>query len=154
MSKSCHSLMDCIKKRWQHFLCVVRDGSSTVRWWREGISPKPAARWGCENGLWSIKRECMAILCQQECQQPAYSACHVPCRRHSQNTLQEFPRSLSNASKMSLLGLTPTSLISEFYLLFDFVCVSGLVNNTNIDWFSPWPLQALHAVAKSFLGMC
>ncbi|XP_056113379.1 dynein axonemal heavy chain 10 [Rhinichthys klamathensis goyatoka] len=28
----------------------------------------------------------------------------------------------------------------------------GLVNNTNIDWFSPWPLQALHAVAKSFLG--
>ncbi|XP_056602848.1 dynein axonemal heavy chain 10 isoform X1 [Triplophysa dalaica] len=28
----------------------------------------------------------------------------------------------------------------------------GLVNNTVIDWFSPWPLQALHAVAKSFLG--
>ncbi|XP_051514176.1 dynein axonemal heavy chain 10 [Myxocyprinus asiaticus] len=28
----------------------------------------------------------------------------------------------------------------------------GLVNNTGIDWFSPWPLQALHAVAKSFLG--
>ncbi|XP_009299843.1 dynein axonemal heavy chain 10 [Danio rerio] len=28
----------------------------------------------------------------------------------------------------------------------------GLVNNTSIDWFSPWPLQALYAVAKSFLG--
>uniref|UniRef100_A0A8C1QBG0 Dynein heavy chain 10, axonemal-like n=1 Tax=Cyprinus carpio TaxID=7962 RepID=A0A8C1QBG0_CYPCA len=28
----------------------------------------------------------------------------------------------------------------------------GLVNNTSIDWFSPWPPQALHAVAKSFLG--
>lgn len=100
----------------------------------------------------------MAILCQQECQQPAYSVGHVPCRRHSQNTLQEFPRSLSNASKISLLDFTPTCLISEFYLLFDFVCVcfctSGLVNNTNIDWFSPWPLQALHAVGKSFLGMC
>uniref|UniRef100_A0ABI7Z6S1 Dynein axonemal heavy chain 10 n=2 Tax=Felis catus TaxID=9685 RepID=A0ABI7Z6S1_FELCA len=28
----------------------------------------------------------------------------------------------------------------------------GLVNNTSIDWFMPWPPQALHAVAKSFLG--
>ncbi|XP_036352277.2 dynein axonemal heavy chain 10 [Ochotona princeps] len=28
----------------------------------------------------------------------------------------------------------------------------GLVNNTGIDWFLPWPSQALHAVAKSFLG--
>ncbi|XP_039735198.1 dynein axonemal heavy chain 10 [Pteropus medius] len=28
----------------------------------------------------------------------------------------------------------------------------GLVNNTGIDWFMPWPSQALHAVAKSFLG--
>ncbi|TRY94050.1 hypothetical protein DNTS_011956 [Danionella cerebrum] len=28
----------------------------------------------------------------------------------------------------------------------------GLVNNTSIDWFSPWPLQALYAVAKCFLG--
>uniref|UniRef100_A0A8C6RAH3 Dynein, axonemal, heavy chain 10 n=1 Tax=Nannospalax galili TaxID=1026970 RepID=A0A8C6RAH3_NANGA len=28
----------------------------------------------------------------------------------------------------------------------------GLVNNTGIDWFMPWPTQALHAVAKSFLG--
>ncbi|XP_053061953.1 dynein axonemal heavy chain 10 isoform X4 [Acinonyx jubatus] len=28
----------------------------------------------------------------------------------------------------------------------------GLVNNTGIDWFMPWPPQALHAVAKSFLG--
>ncbi|KAM9056172.1 dynein axonemal heavy chain 10 isoform 4-T4 [Megaptera novaeangliae] len=28
----------------------------------------------------------------------------------------------------------------------------GLVNNTGIDWFMPWPSQALRAVAKSFLG--
>ncbi|XP_066511362.1 dynein axonemal heavy chain 10-like isoform X1 [Hoplias malabaricus] len=28
----------------------------------------------------------------------------------------------------------------------------GLVNNTGIDWFLPWPLQALRAVAQSFLG--
>ncbi|MBZ3878788.1 Dynein heavy chain 10, axonemal [Sciurus carolinensis] len=28
----------------------------------------------------------------------------------------------------------------------------GLVNNTGIDWFMPWPPQALHAVARSFLG--
>ncbi|XP_004690685.2 PREDICTED: dynein heavy chain 10, axonemal [Condylura cristata] len=28
----------------------------------------------------------------------------------------------------------------------------GLVNNTSIDWFMPWPSQALQAVAKSFLG--
>uniref|UniRef100_I3N0B0 Dynein axonemal heavy chain 10 n=1 Tax=Ictidomys tridecemlineatus TaxID=43179 RepID=I3N0B0_ICTTR len=28
----------------------------------------------------------------------------------------------------------------------------GLVNNTGIDWFMSWPPQALHAVAKSFLG--
>ncbi|XP_030074215.1 dynein axonemal heavy chain 10 [Microcaecilia unicolor] len=28
----------------------------------------------------------------------------------------------------------------------------GLVNNTGIDWFLPWPPQALHAVANSFLG--
>nr|XP_044631957.1 dynein axonemal heavy chain 10 isoform X1 [Equus asinus] len=30
----------------------------------------------------------------------------------------------------------------------------GLVNNTGIDWFMPWPPQALHAVAKSFLAQC
>ncbi|XP_067862341.1 dynein axonemal heavy chain 10 [Heptranchias perlo] len=28
----------------------------------------------------------------------------------------------------------------------------GLVNNTGIDWFLPWPPQALIAVAQSFLG--
>ncbi|XP_072367150.1 dynein axonemal heavy chain 10 isoform X2 [Scyliorhinus torazame] len=28
----------------------------------------------------------------------------------------------------------------------------GLVNNTGIDWFLPWPRQALLAVAQSFLG--
>ncbi|XP_063051673.1 dynein axonemal heavy chain 10 [Engraulis encrasicolus] len=28
----------------------------------------------------------------------------------------------------------------------------GLVNNTGIDWFLPWPPQALHAVAQTFLG--
>ncbi|KAM3867513.1 dynein axonemal heavy chain 10 [Diretmus argenteus] len=28
----------------------------------------------------------------------------------------------------------------------------GLVNNTGIDWFLPWPPQGLHAVAQSFLG--
>uniref|UniRef100_A0A8C6ZHZ5 Dynein axonemal heavy chain 10 n=1 Tax=Nothoprocta perdicaria TaxID=30464 RepID=A0A8C6ZHZ5_NOTPE len=28
----------------------------------------------------------------------------------------------------------------------------GLVNNTGIDWFLPWPPQALYAVAKSFVG--
>ncbi|KAF7665535.1 hypothetical protein LDENG_00140280 [Lucifuga dentata] len=28
----------------------------------------------------------------------------------------------------------------------------GLVNNTGIDWFQPWPPQALLAVAQSFLG--
>ncbi|GCC39841.1 hypothetical protein chiPu_0023489, partial [Chiloscyllium punctatum] len=27
-----------------------------------------------------------------------------------------------------------------------------LVNNTGIDWFLPWPPQALLAVAQSFLG--
>ena len=29
---------------------------------------------------------------------------------------------------------------------------SGLMNNTVIDWFLPWPPQALYAVAESFLG--
>ncbi|XP_058491324.1 dynein axonemal heavy chain 10 [Solea solea] len=28
----------------------------------------------------------------------------------------------------------------------------GLMNNTVIDWFLPWPQQALHAVAQTFLG--
>ncbi|KAK4813186.1 hypothetical protein QYF61_014017 [Mycteria americana] len=28
----------------------------------------------------------------------------------------------------------------------------GLVNNTGIDWFLPWPTQALYAVAQSFVG--
>ncbi|XP_009868408.1 PREDICTED: dynein heavy chain 10, axonemal, partial [Apaloderma vittatum] len=28
----------------------------------------------------------------------------------------------------------------------------GLVNNTGIDWFMPWPSQALYAVAQSFVG--
>ncbi|KAM6052185.1 dynein axonemal heavy chain 10 [Chlamydotis macqueenii] len=28
----------------------------------------------------------------------------------------------------------------------------GLVNNTGIDWFLPWPSQALYAVAQSFVG--
>ncbi|NWH62016.1 DYH10 protein, partial [Geococcyx californianus] len=28
----------------------------------------------------------------------------------------------------------------------------GLVNNTGIDWFLPWPRQALYAVAESFIG--
>ena len=27
----------------------------------------------------------------------------------------------------------------------------GLVNSTVIDWFMPWPKQALHAVGKAFL---
>lgn len=27
-----------------------------------------------------------------------------------------------------------------------------MVNNTIIDWFMPWPEQALYAVATSFLG--
>ena len=27
----------------------------------------------------------------------------------------------------------------------------GLVNNTSIDWFMPWPQQALFAVASRFL---
>lgn len=30
---------------------------------------------------------------------------------------------------------------------------SGLMNNTVIDWFLPWPQQALLAVAHSFLGL-
>ncbi|XP_023576433.1 dynein heavy chain 10, axonemal [Octodon degus] len=30
----------------------------------------------------------------------------------------------------------------------------GLVNNTGIDWFMPWPPQALNAVARSFLAQC
>ncbi|KAG2470484.1 DYH10 protein, partial [Polypterus senegalus] len=30
----------------------------------------------------------------------------------------------------------------------------GLVNNTGIDWFLPWPPQALQAVAQSFLAQC
>ena len=28
----------------------------------------------------------------------------------------------------------------------------GLVNNTTIDWFQPWPEQALYAVASVFLA--
>ena len=28
----------------------------------------------------------------------------------------------------------------------------GLVNNASIDWFMPWPKQALCAVASVFLG--
>jgi dynein heavy chain len=27
----------------------------------------------------------------------------------------------------------------------------GLVSNTNIDWFFPWPEEALSAVASNFL---
>lgn len=30
---------------------------------------------------------------------------------------------------------------------------SGLMNNAVIDWFLPWPHQALLAVAHSFLGL-
>jgi dynein heavy chain len=28
----------------------------------------------------------------------------------------------------------------------------GLVSNTNIDWFFPWPEDALTAVANNFMG--
>jgi len=28
----------------------------------------------------------------------------------------------------------------------------GLISNTNIDWFFPWPEDALTAVAENFMG--
>lgn len=28
----------------------------------------------------------------------------------------------------------------------------GMVNNANIDWFFPWPEQALYAVASVFIS--
>ena len=33
-----------------------------------------------------------------------------------------------------------------------FLFVSGMVNNASIDWFFPWPEQALSAVAKVFIS--
>lgn len=65
---------------------------------------------------------------------------------------RNFPGVWTMYQKLGLL------LLSEFYMFFVFFtcvcfCASGLVNNTSIDWFSPWPPQALHAVAKSFLGL-
>lgn len=30
--------------------------------------------------------------------------------------------------------------------------VTGLVNNASIDWFFPWPEQALYAVASVFIS--
>lgn len=41
---------------------------------------------------------------------------------------------------------------AESIISFVSFALQGLVNNTGIDWFMPWPPQALHAVAKSFLG--
>jgi len=44
-------------------------------------------------------------------------------------------------------------IISYYYRLtecaFD---VSGMVNNTSIDWYLPWPEQALYAVASVFIA--
>uniref|UniRef100_H9GM01 Dynein axonemal heavy chain 10 n=1 Tax=Anolis carolinensis TaxID=28377 RepID=H9GM01_ANOCA len=45
-----------------------------------------------------------------------------------------------------VLGMSP---VGETYPL-PTLC---LVNNTGIDWFLPWPTQALYAVAKFFLGI-
>jgi dynein heavy chain len=28
----------------------------------------------------------------------------------------------------------------------------GLISNTNVDWFFPWPEDALTAVASNFMG--
>lgn len=28
----------------------------------------------------------------------------------------------------------------------------GLISNTNVDWFFPWPEDALTAVANNFMG--
>lgn len=44
-------------------------------------------------------------------------------------------------------------IIFDFVLLFVCMFFSGLMNNTVIDWFLPWPPQALLAVAQSFLGV-
>jgi len=30
--------------------------------------------------------------------------------------------------------------------------VVGMVNNTSIDWYMPWPEQALYAVASVFIA--
>ncbi len=32
------------------------------------------------------------------------------------------------------------------------LCLQGLVSNTVIDWFFPWPEEALHKVAEFFLA--
>jgi len=32
------------------------------------------------------------------------------------------------------------------------ICIEGIVNNTIIDWFLPWPEQALYAVASVFIS--
>lgn len=43
--------------------------------------------------------------------------------------------------------------ISGFLSITMYLFLSGLMNNTVIDWFLPWPPQALLAVAQSFLGV-
>ena len=32
------------------------------------------------------------------------------------------------------------------------VCSAGMVNNASIDWYFPWPEQALYAVASVFIS--
>lgn len=49
---------------------------------------------------------------------------------------------------ISVLGVR----VAELNISVVSFALQGLVNNTGIDWFMPWPPQALHAVAKSFLG--
>lgn len=43
-------------------------------------------------------------------------------------------------------------MYSVNYVMWPFVCYPGMVNNSSIDWFFPWPEQALYAVASVFIS--
>ncbi|XP_017580699.2 dynein heavy chain 10, axonemal [Pygocentrus nattereri] len=67
---------------------------------------------------------------------------------HSKESIWQYFVNKSASNLHIVLGMSPVGDVLRTR------CRNfpGLVNNTGIDWFLPWPLQALHAVAQSFLG--
>lgn len=59
--------------------------------------------------------------------------------RHSINSLG-FDKRINDASVVFVHHVSPYMLLT------------GMVNNTSIDWFFPWPEQALYAVASVFIS--
>lgn len=68
------------------------------------------------------------------------------------DTLRTRCRNFPGKIKCKIMQMSHSNLgfFWAYCILFFF---SGLMNNTVIDWFLPWPPQALLAVAQSFLGL-